>query len=86
MGRMQVNSANERAAAAEKDLRGASEAEASQALELQQLQGRAAELERDAAAARQLQERVQDLETQVGLPQASPHTSEHTPVSSRMVF
>ncbi len=66
MGRMQMKSASERAAAAEKELRAASNTEAAQALELQQLQGRAAELERDAAAARQLRERVQDLETQVG--------------------
>ncbi len=62
---MQVKSASERAATLEKELTAASKAEAAQALELQQVQGRAAELERDAAAARQLRERIQDLETQV---------------------
>ena len=73
-----MKSAGERAGLLEKELQAASKAEAAHALKVQQLQGRAAELERDAAAARQLRERVQDLETQVGSAAASkhPHTSE----------
>lgn len=81
---MQANSAGERASMAEKELRAARKAEAERAAELQQLQSRAADLERDAAALPQLQQRIQDLEDEVRRTQQSKlytrHCTVHLPV------
>ena len=68
---MQAKSAGERASTAEKEVRAARKAEAGRAAELQQLQSRAAELVRDAAALPQLQQRIQDLEDEVRQKQQS---------------
>ncbi len=62
---MQAKSAADRASAAERELRAARKAEAGRAAELQQLQSRLAELERDAAALPQMQQRIENLEDQV---------------------